>query len=169
MRAGPRGIVGAVLGAAAGGGRRRALAGDIRDQGASAVFAESFVKIGLIPDWGGHYLLTRLVGASQAMELMMLGDRIDAETALRLGLVNAVFSDDSFRERVIEKAIALAAVPREAIALIKHGVIDGSTGSLDQTLAYEMDAQRKVFLSEDAREGINAFLEKRAPVFGQKP
>lgn len=168
MRALPKPIVAAVNGAAAGGGMNLALACDIRYASASAVFAESFVKIGLIPDWGGHYLLTRLVGTSQAMELMMLGERIDAATALRLGIVNAVFADAAFRSEVAERARALAAGPPAALAAIKRGVLAAETGTLEDTLAFEREQQVKLFLSDDAREGMRAFIDKRAPVFNDK-
>ena len=168
IRALDKPVIAAVNGAAAGGGMNLALACDIRYAAGSAVFAESFVKIGLIPDWGGHYLLTRIVGTSQAMELMMLGERIDAPTALRLGLVNAVFPDDSFRDDVSAKARALAAGPSAALATIKRGIVASTTGTLDDTLAFERSQQAKLFLTDDAREGIRAFVEKRAPVFGDK-
>jgi len=161
-------VIAAINGAAAGGGMNLALACDIRYASANAVFSESFVKIGVVPDWGGHYSLTRLVGTSRAMELMMLGERIDADTALRLGLVNAVYPDDTFRDHVMEKAHAFAAGPREALAVIKRGVLAGASASLDETLQFEQAAQAQIFLSDDAREGINAFLEKRSPVFGRK-
>jgi len=161
-------VIAAINGAAAGGGMNLALACDIRYASSSAVFCESFVKIGLIPDWGGHYLLTRLVGPSQAMELLMLGDRIDAATALRLGLVNAVFPETSFRAEVTAKARAFAAGPGKALATIKRGVIASLDGTLEETLVFERTAQASLFLSDDAREGIAAFIEKRAPIFGPK-
>lgn len=169
MRALDKPVVAAVNGAAAGGGMNLALACDIRYASASAVFSESFVKIGVIPDWGGHYLLTRLVGASQAMELMMLGERIDAATALRLGIVNAVFPDASFRTDVAARARALAAGPQAALAAIKHGILAAETGTLEDTLVYEREQQLRLFLSDDAREGMRAFIDKRAPGFGVPP
>jgi len=168
MRALDKPIIAAVNGAAAGGGMNLALACDIRYASASAVFSESFVRIGLIPDWGGHYLLTRLVGTGQAMELMMLGERIDAATALRLGIVNAVYPDASFRADVETRARALAAGPRAALAAIKRGVLAAETGTLADTLGYEREEQVKLFLSADAREGMRAFIDKRAPVFSDK-
>lgn len=166
IRALAKPVIAAVNGAAAGGGMNLALACDIRYAAEAAVFSESFVKIGLIPDWGGHYLLTRIVGTSQALELMMLGERIDAATALRLGIVNAVFPDASFRADVAARARALAAGPREALAAIKRGVLGSETGTLEDALAFERAEQVKLFLSDDAREGMRAFIDKRAPVFG---
>ena len=131
----------------------------------SARFSESFVKIGLVPDWGGTFLLTQIVGTGKALELMMSGDRIDAEEALRLGLLNRIFPDETFREEALSIAQQLAAGPAETLAHIKRAVYIGATGTLADALAYEAHAQRQVFLSNDAREGMRAFLEKRAPRF----
>lgn len=162
----PKPVIAAINGAAAGGGMNLALACDFRYAAASARFAESFVKIGLVPDWGGHYLLTRLVGPARAMELMMSGERIDADTALRLGLVNQVFTDAAFHAEVQTRARLLASGPAAALAAIKRGVQAALNGTLAESLAYELAAQRAAFLSKDAREGMRAFLDKRAPVFG---
>lgn len=162
----PKPVIAAVNGAAAGGGMNLALACDIRYAAASAQFAESFVRIGLVPDWGGHYLLPRLVGTARALELLMSGERIDAATALRDGLVNAVFADEAFDAEVASRARALALGPPAALAAIKRGVYAAMHGTLDDTLAYELAAQRQAFLSADAREGMRAFLDKRTPKFG---
>ena len=159
-------VIAAINGPAAGGALNLALACDIRIAAENAIFAQSFVKIGLVPDWGGHYLLTRVVGTSMAMELMMLGERFDAAEALRLGIVNHVFAMDTFREEVTNRAVRLAAGPREAISAIKRGVRAGAQESLANMLAFEEREQSRVFLSDDAREGIRAFAEKRAPKFG---
>jgi len=158
-------VVAAVNGAAAGAGMNLALACDLRCAAERAIFCESFIRIGLVPDWGGHYLLTRIVGTARAMELMMLGDRIDAATAERLGLVNAVFPDATFASDVDAVARRLAAGPRAAISAIKRGVYRGATGSLADTLAWEESTQPKLFLSADAREGMQAFIDKRRPAF----
>ncbi len=160
-------VIAAINGAAAGAGMNLALACDIRYGSDRARFAESFVKIGLVPDWGGHYLLTQLVGTSRALELIMTGDRIDAEEAYRLGLINRIFPHDSFLEEVRKFAARLAEGPAETLAQIKRGVYLGATGTLAETLAHEEQAQAGVFLSADAREGMRAFLEKRAPQFGK--
>lgn len=159
-------VVAAVNGAAAGAGMNLALACDFRYAAASAKFAQSFVKIGLVPDWAGHYLLPRLVGTARAMELMMTGERIDAAEALRLGIVNRVFDDASFHADVRTRVRLLAEGPPEALALIKQGVQRGADASLPEVLAFELQAQSALFLSADAREGMRAFLEKRAPRFG---
>lgn len=163
----PKPVIAAVNGAAAGAGMNLALACDLRYGSDRARFAESFVKIGLVPDWGGHYLLTRLVGTSRAMELMMTGDRIDAQEALRLGLVNRVFPHDTFREDVLTQARRLADGPAETLAQIKQGVYIGAAGTLADALAHEEEAQSALFLSADAKEGMRAFVEKRRPSFGR--
>lgn len=160
-------VIASVNGAAAGAGMNLALACDWRYAARSARFAESFIKIGLIPDWGGHFLLTELVGPARAMELIMTGERIDAETALRFGIVNAVFEDTDLTSQVKTRAEALAAAPTEAIAAIKQGVRRALGGSLTDTLGWESTTQRALFLSTDAREGMRAFVEKRPARFGQ--
>ena len=160
-------VIAAVNGAAAGAGFNLALACDMRFAAPAAKFAASFVKIGLVPDWGGHYLLTRAVGTGRAMELMMSGERIDAEEALRLGLVNRVFPADAFMDEVLARARLFAEGPRAAISAIKQGVYLGASGTLDDTLAFEQRAQAGLFLGADAREGMRAFLGKRTPRFGE--
>ena len=161
-------VIAAINGAAAGAGMNLALACDIRYGSDRARFAQSFVKIGLVPDWGGHYLLTQLVGTSRAMELIMTGDRIDAEEACRLGIINRIFPHDTLQEEVRNFAKRLADGPAETLAQIKRGVYLGATGTLTETLAHEEQAQSSVFLSDDAKEGMRAFLEKRSPRFGER-
>ena len=161
----PKPVIAAINGAAAGAGMNLALACDIRLAATSARFSESFVKIGLVPDWGGTYLLTQIVGTGKALELMMSGDRIDAEEAFRLGLLNRIFPDETFREDALCVAQQFAAGPPGTLAHIKRAVYIGATGTLVEACAYEAEAQRQVFLSNDAREGMRAFLEKRAPRF----
>lgn len=163
----PQPVIAAVNGAAAGGGMNLALACDMRFASDQAIFAESFVRIALVPDWGGFANLTRLAGSAKAMELMMTGERIDAAEALRLGLLNRVIAADRFAGEVDAFARQLAAGPREALAAIKRGVYLGATGSPADVLAFESETQCKVFLSADAREGMRAFLAKRRPEFGQ--
>ncbi len=166
MRALPKPIIAAVNGAAAGGGMNMALACDIRLGSDRALFAQSFVKIGLVPDWGGFSFLAQMLGTAKAMELMMTGERVGAREALRLGLLNRLYPADEFTAGVEAFARALAAGPMEALAAIKQGVYLGAAGSLNDALAYEALTQRRVFLSDDAREGMQAFLDKRKPEFG---
>lgn len=166
MRSMAQPVLAAINGAAAGGGMNLALACDIRLASDRAIFAESFVKIGLVPDWGGFSFLPQLVGTAKAMELMMLGDRFDAAEAMRLGLLNHVYPHDDFAGEVAKVARRLASGPPETLARIKQGVYLGAKESLADGLAYEYRVQRQVFLSDDAREGMRAFIEKRPPAFG---
>jgi 2-(1,2-epoxy-1,2-dihydrophenyl)acetyl-CoA isomerase len=159
-------VIAAVNGAAAGAGMNLALACDLRWASEKARFSESFIKIGLVPDWGGMYLLTRVVGVTVAMDLMLTGELIDAAEALRLGVVSRLFPADTFREDALGLARRLAAGPASALARIKQGVYLGATETLAELLEYELQAQTELFLSADAREGMRAFLEKRQPVFG---
>ena len=158
-------VLAAVNGAAAGAGMNLALACDMRFAAECARFAESFVKIALVPDWGGTYLLTRIVGAAKAMELMMTGDRLDAAEALRLGIVNRVIPDNVFRQEVEAFARRLAIAPAGTLAQIKRAVLIGATGTLSDALKTEEQAQSALFLAQDTREGMRAFVEKRAPRF----
>lgn len=164
----PQPVVAAINGAAAGGGMNLALACDMRIASHKAVFAQSFVKIGLIPDWGGFEFLTKLVGTSKAIELMMLGDRINASEAHQLGLINRVVPDRIFQDEVTKLARRLADGPPETLSAIKEGVYRSAERTLPETLSYENKTQRRLFLRDDAREGMKAFLEKRSPVFGNR-
>lgn len=163
----PQPVIAAVNGAAAGAGMNLALACDLRFASDAAIFAESFVRIALVPDWGGFASLTRIAGTAKAMELMMTGERIDAAEAYRLGLLNRVIAADDFEAEVAAFAARLAAGPRQALAAIKRGVYLGATGSPASVLDFEAETQSRVFLSADAREGMRAFLEKRRPEFGK--
>jgi 2-(1,2-epoxy-1,2-dihydrophenyl)acetyl-CoA isomerase len=165
IQAAPKPVIAAVNGAAAGAGMNLALACDLRYAAAGAVFAESFIRIGLVPDWGGHHLLTRLVGGARALELMLSGARIDAAEAVRLGLVNRVIPDAEFQAFVQQQSAALAGAPAAAVAAIKQGIQRAADGTLADTLAWEMETQRALFLGADAREGMRAFLARRAPRF----
>ena len=120
---------------------------------------------GIIPDWSGFSLLPQLVGTAKAMELMMLGDRIDAAEAQRLGLLNRVYPHEEFADAVAKFARRLASGPPETLARIKQGVYLGARASLADSLAYEYRTQRQIFLSDNAREGMRAFVEKREAVF----
>ncbi|MEZ5854572.1 MAG: enoyl-CoA hydratase-related protein [Hyphomicrobiaceae bacterium] len=165
IRAMPKPVIAAINGAAAGAGMNMALACDMRLAAESARFSESFVKIGLVPDWGGSYLLTQLVGTAKAMELMMTGDRFDAHEALRLGIVNRVIPDATFRDEAMKFAVTLARGPSMTLAHIKQATYLGATGTIAQSLQFETTSQEQLFLAENAREGMRAFLEKRPPKF----
>lgn len=167
IRALPQPVIAAVNGPAAGGGMNLALACDIRLGSDKALFAQSFVKIGLVPDWGGFGFLTRLVGTAKAMELMMTGGRVDAQEAHRLGLLNHVYPSERFAQDVAAFVRVLADSPAGALTAIKRGVYLGAQATAEEVVAYEREEQARLFLSADSREGMRAFLEKRPPVFGK--
>lgn len=158
--------VAAIHGPAAGGGMNLALACDLRVGCEKALFSESFVRIGLVPDWAGFYSLPRLVGTAKALEMMMTGDRISGEEAFRLGLLDRLLPAEGFGDAALDFARTLAAGPPEAMARIKEGVYLGAASGLDEVLDFEADTQLELFLGDDAREGMQAFLEKRPPRFG---
>lgn len=155
-------VICAVNGIAAGGGMHLALAGDIVLAHGAARFVEAFIRRGIAPDAGGAYLLTRLVGPQRAKELMFLGDALDAEGALAMGLVNRVHGDD-FEDEVREWATRLAAAPTVAIAATKRLVNHALDVDLRTALDEEARAQEGVMGSHDAAEGIASFVERRDP------
>jgi 2-(1,2-epoxy-1,2-dihydrophenyl)acetyl-CoA isomerase len=157
--------IAAVNGVAAGAGINLALACDLRVASDQASFGQTFVKIGLQPDWGGTHHLPRLVGAAKALELSWLGDLIDAEEALRIGLVNRVAPHATFEEAVRDLAGRLAAAPQNAVRAIKRTVRAGAGASLAESLALEEEAQMMLWSSHDVAEGLTAFAERRAAVF----
>jgi len=160
-------VVAAVNGVAAGAGCNLALACDLRVASEEAKFIQSFVRVGLAPDSGGSFILPRLVGLSKAMELLLLGDTIDAQEALRIGLVARVFSASDFVRAAREMAERVAAAPR-GIGLIKRAVNHANLPSLESDLEYEAHLQEIAGRSSDYDEGVRAFLEKRAPAFTGK-
>ena len=161
----PKPVIASVNGVAAGAGMALALACDLRVASEAAWFTMGFVRIGLAPDSGAAFFLPRIVGAARALELSITGDRVDAESALRIGLVTRVVAADRLREETMELATRLAAMPTAAIALTKSLLRDASTRSLDDTLALEGRVQDEAALTADHREGVDAFLEKREPRF----
>jgi 2-(1,2-epoxy-1,2-dihydrophenyl)acetyl-CoA isomerase len=160
-------VVAAVNGVAAGAGCNLALACDLRVASEEAKFIQSFVRVGLAPDSGGSFILPRLVGLSKAMELLLLGDTVDAQEALRIGLVARVFSATDFDRAAREMAERIAAAPR-GIGLIKRAANHANLPSLESDLEYEAQLQEIAGRSSDYDEGVRAFLEKRAPVFTGK-
>jgi 2-(1,2-epoxy-1,2-dihydrophenyl)acetyl-CoA isomerase len=165
MRDAPQPIIAAVNGAAAGAGMNLALACDIRIASTAARFSQAFVKRGLHPDWGGTYFLPRAVGMAKAAELIFTGDVIDAAEALRLGLVSQVVEPEMLMPTVHELARKIAAGPPLAIRLAKRALYKSADGDLRSALEFETFAQNVCFETEDATEGVRAFVEKRAPVF----
>jgi 2-(1,2-epoxy-1,2-dihydrophenyl)acetyl-CoA isomerase len=161
----PKPVIAAVNGVAAGAGVSLAAACDIRIAGEDARFTQAFVKIGLVPDSGGTWLLPRIVGFARAMELSITGEVIDASAALEIGLVNRVVAGDVLEEEVSELAARLAAMPTAAIAETK-ALLRGALGlGLEEALAAEADAQARMGQTDDHLEGVMAFAEKREPRF----
>jgi 2-(1,2-epoxy-1,2-dihydrophenyl)acetyl-CoA isomerase len=165
MRTMPQPVIAAVNGAAAGAGMNLALAADIRVASEEAVFGQNFAKVGLFPDYGGTYFLPQLVGPAKAAELFYLGDMIDAKTALRLGIVNHVFTVDRFEAEVKALAAKIAAGPQVSIRAVKQTLFARDEALLAEALEREVEHQLKCFHSHDCKEGIQAFLEKRPPTF----
>jgi 2-(1,2-epoxy-1,2-dihydrophenyl)acetyl-CoA isomerase len=158
-------VIASIEGACAGAGFNLALACDLRIASSNATFSQSFVKLGFHPDWGGTYFLPRMVPTNIACELFFLGDSIDAQRALELGLLNYVVAPEELAAETRKLAERLRNGPAVSIAAAKHAVYSGVHDSLEQMLQYEVDAQLRCFESEDGREGVRAFLEKRPPQF----
>jgi 2-(1,2-epoxy-1,2-dihydrophenyl)acetyl-CoA isomerase len=165
MRKHPKVIVGMVNGVAAGAGMSLALACDMRVAGKSARFTTAFLKIGLSGDWGGTWTLTRLVGTAKARELYFLPDMIGAEEALSLGIVNRVAEDDALRAATMEMAKRIADMPSVAVAGMKRNLFAAETDSFATVLDMEAYNQARCSQTEDHREAVAAFKEKRKPVF----
>ena len=161
-------IIAAVNGVAAGAGANIALSCDLVVASNKASFIQAFSKIGLIPDSGGSFFLPRLIGFQKATALMMLGDKVTAEEAEELGMIFKVISSESFNEEVEKLAVKLANMPTKALGLIKELLSKSMTNTLDQQLELEGKLQIKAALSEDYTEGVNAFMEKRKPIFKGK-
>jgi enoyl-CoA hydratase/carnithine racemase len=165
LRDAPKPVLAAVNGPAAGAGMNLALACDIRLASTSARFGQTFVRRGLHPDWGGTYFLPRIVGMAKAAELIFTGDMIDAAEALRLGLVSAVYPPEDLMPATYALARKIAEGPPLAIRLARRALYHNQEVDLRQALEFETFAQNVCFETEDAREGIRAFVEKRTPVF----
>ncbi len=157
--------IAAVNGVAAGAGMNLALACDLRIASDLASFGETFVKIGLQPDWGGTHHLPRLVGTAKALELAWLGDVIDAAEALRIGLVNRVVPHAELADAVRDLAGRLATAPQNAVRAIKRTMRAGAQASLAEAFALENEAQMTLWMSPDVTEGLAAFAERRAAAF----
>lgn len=157
-------IVTAVNGAAAGVGMSFALMGDIVCAGRSAFFLQAFARIGLIPDGGATWLLPRLVGWGRAMELSLLAERLPAEKALEWGLVNFVHDDATLMDEAMGIARRLADGPR-SLALIRRAYWNAWSNSYEQQLDLEAQLQNQAGRSDDFREGVAAFLQKRDAQF----
>jgi 2-(1,2-epoxy-1,2-dihydrophenyl)acetyl-CoA isomerase len=161
----PKPVVCAVNGVAAGAGANVALACDIVLAARSASFIQAFCKIGLVPDAGGTYHLPRLVGMARASALMLLGEKLSAEDAARFGLIWRVVDDEALMPEATQLARHLARQPTRGLGLIKEALNASFVNSLDQQLDLERDLQRTAADTNDFREGVAAFLDKRPPSF----
>ncbi len=168
IRTTPKPVVASVNGPAAGGGANMALACDIRIASERASIGQTFNKIGLHPDWGGTYFLPRLVGSAKALELIFSGEMIGAEEGHRIGLFNTVVPHDQLEAETQRLAQTLARKPPLALALVKKAIYQSDDSDLSGMLDMELDHQLTCFSSEDATEGLKAFLEKRQPRFSGK-
>jgi 2-(1,2-epoxy-1,2-dihydrophenyl)acetyl-CoA isomerase len=165
MRAMPKPIISAVNGVAAGAGMSIAMAADIILAGRSASFLQAFSKIGLVPDAGSTWFLPRYVGDVRARALAILADRISATDAQNFGLVWQVHEDAELLPKAREMADRLAAMPTRAYAMIKQALNDSHQRDLATQLELEADLQVQAGQTEDFREGVAAFLQKRPPQF----
>ena len=158
-------VIAAVNGAAAGAGMSFACACDLRIASDAAVFIPAFVNIGLVPDSGGTYFVTRLLGYARAFEWLCSGHRLSATQAHAWGIVSEVVESDALPVRAAELAAELASLPTRAIGMTKRLLDRAASSTLDEQLEWEAQLQAAATQTEDFREGVQAFLEKRAPSF----
>jgi 2-(1,2-epoxy-1,2-dihydrophenyl)acetyl-CoA isomerase len=158
-------VIAAVNGPAVGAGFNIALAADILIASEAAMFSQIFTRLGLVPDLGGLYLLTRVVGLNKAKELCFTARKIGAQEALSLGIANRVVPADKLLEEARALAAEIAAGPPVALAQIKTLLNKSSTSTLDQMLEYESYAQTLAYTTTEHREGVAAFRERRSPDF----
>ena len=161
----PKPVIAAVNGVAAGAGANIALCCDIVIAKNSASFVQAFSKIGLIPDSGGSFFLPRLIGWQKASALMMTGDKISATDAEKMGMIYRVIDEESFDEQVLQFARNMAKMPTRGLALTKHALNYSLNNNYEQQLELEDKLQQEAALSYDYREGTEAFIQKRNPVF----
>jgi enoyl-CoA hydratase len=160
--------IAAIFGLALGGGCEVALCCDLRIASEDAVIGLPEINLGIMPGSGATQRLPRLIGVTKAKEMLFTGDTINAQEAYRIGLVNKVVPREKLMEEAMTLAKKLAAKPRAAMGLIKRCIDNGLNMDLPSGLTLEMDCFAIAFTSEDGREGINAFVEKRKPVFKGK-
>jgi 2-(1,2-epoxy-1,2-dihydrophenyl)acetyl-CoA isomerase len=158
-------VIAAVNGAAAGAGAGLAFACDLRIAARSATFSMAFAGVALSADSGASFMLPRLIGHGRASRMMLLGEKVDADEALRIGLVDLVVDDAELPSAAGTLAARLAAGPTRAYGWIKASLQHAAGADLQDTLAFEDRAQAECFASPDHREAINAFVEKRSPRF----
>ena len=161
----PKPVIAAVNGVAAGAGANIALACDVVMATVSASFIQAFSKIALIPDSGGTYTLPRLIGWQKASALMLLGDKISATEAEKMGMLYKVFEDDIFETEAKKIATTLSQMPTKSLAYLKHVLNYSATNNLEEQLLLEDEFQQKAAATKDFNEGVQAFLGKRKPNF----
>ncbi len=161
-------VIAMVNGAAGGGGCNIALACDIIIASEKAVFSEAFVKIGLVPDWAGAFFLTRMIGIHKAKEMAFTGDKVSAVEAERIGLINQVTPHEELEETAMAMAHRLGNMPTKAIGFIKKMMYKAWSMDVGSVLEYEAFVNTQLSESHDRKEGVQAFLEKRPPVFTGK-
>lgn len=161
-------IIAAVNGVAAGAGANIALACDITFAAKSASFIQAFSKIGLIPDSAGTFFLPRIIGFQKAMALFITGDKVSAEEAEKMNMIFKVVEDETLQETVAAFAKKIALMPTKGIGLTKRLVNLSWTNTLEQQLTMEEQIQTEAGLTDDFQEGVQAFLEKRKPIFKGK-
>ena len=164
----PKPVVAMINGFCLGGGNELALACDIRIASEKSRFSQPEINLGIMPGGGGTQRLARLIGEGRAMELCLLGDMIDAATAHRFGLVNHVFPPEQLEEETMKLAEKIAEKAPIALQLTKEAVKFASRSNLDEGLRREVDLFAICFSTEDKKEGVAAFLEKRKPEFKGK-
>ncbi|MGQ1137970.1 2-(1,2-epoxy-1,2-dihydrophenyl)acetyl-CoA isomerase PaaG [Acinetobacter baumannii] len=161
----PKPVICAVNGVAAGAGANIALACDLVIAAKSANFVQAFCRLGLVPDSAGTWFLPRAVGHARAMGLALLGDKLPAETAKEWGMIWDVVEDAELKTKVTELAERLARQPTFGLSLIKKAIHQSSNNTFDEQMLLERDLQRIAGRSEDYREGVQAFMNKREPNF----
>jgi enoyl-CoA hydratase len=164
----PKPVIAMINGFALGGGCELALACDIRLASEKARLGQPEINLGIIPGGGGTQRLTRLVGEGKSMELILSGDMIDAQTAYNLGLVNHVYAPEELEAKTFELAEKIAEKSPIALQMAKEAVKLASRSNLDEGLRREVDLFAVCFSTEDKKEGVAAFLEKRKPIFKGK-
>lgn len=158
-------VIAAVNGVAAGAGANIALACDIVVASEKASFIQAFSKIGLVPDSGGTFFLPRLIGFQRASALALLGEKVDAVEAERMGMIYTYFSSETFEDEVNKLALQLAQMPTKALAFTKKALNKSMQNSLEEQLALESEYQIAAAQTKDYQEGVTAFIEKRKPEF----
>jgi 2-(1,2-epoxy-1,2-dihydrophenyl)acetyl-CoA isomerase len=165
----PKPVVGGINGVAAGAGMSLALACDLRVGSERASFMQAFSRVGLVPDAGSTYLLPALIGTSRALDLAWTARRVGAEEARDMGLLNRLVGEADLAAQAQDLAASLAHGPALATRMAKEAIYGAAARGLAQALDLEADLQAQCIATDDFREGVQAFLEKREPRFGQSP